>query len=224
MLAARHGTRIRSDGRSALAHCVLTALHLADLGLDAETVAGGLLHDALRNNPAVRSQLEEFLPSSVVHLVDRVTTISEISELYRDNQDALGDEKMRRSEWRDVHARVCDWGGGGCPWKLQLFCGLEGLCTTPHIAPSLPLPNPCSVPSCLRSAAGHGGCARRPRQARVPRAEHGVNPVPAGREAAAVCAGDARHLRGGCEPVGHLGAEGKVGGPRVLHPAPGGIC
>ena len=70
--------QIRKDGTSQLSHCVLAALTLADLGLDEGTVAAGLLHEALRNNEGLRSQLEEFMPSEVVRMVDRVTTISEI--------------------------------------------------------------------------------------------------------------------------------------------------
>ncbi len=139
MLAAKaHEGQLRKDGSSQLSHCVLVALQTAELGLDAEAVAAGLLHEALRSNPNFRSQLEEFMPTSVINLVDRVTTIrlvllaagwaqqkraaaqsgtvcdtgtvltrvctrlccdrSEISQLYRSNKDALGEERMRRSE------------------------------------------------------------------------------------------------------------------------------
>mmetsp|Transcript_3470 Transcript_3470/g.7564 ORF Transcript_3470/g.7564 Transcript_3470/m.7564 type:complete len:710 (-) Transcript_3470:1192-3321(-) len=87
---------MRKDGTSLLSHCVLTALTLADLGLDAETVAGGLLHEVLRCNESFRSLLEEFMPKEVVQLVDRVTAISEISQLYRNHRDSLNDEKLRR--------------------------------------------------------------------------------------------------------------------------------
>lgn len=97
MLAAKaHDGQLRKDGSSQLSHCVMTALQLAELGLDAETVSAGLLHEALRVNPAFRSQMEEFMPTAVIQLVDRVTTISEISQLYRNNKEALGEEKMTR--------------------------------------------------------------------------------------------------------------------------------
>lgn len=86
--------QIRKDGTSQLSHCVLAALTLADLGLDEGTVAAGLLHEALRNNEALRSQLEEFMPSEVVRMVDRVTTISEIrwglGEKRRDGGSVMG--------------------------------------------------------------------------------------------------------------------------------------
>lgn len=114
LAAKAHEGQLRKDGTSQLSHCVMTALQLAELGLDAETVAAGLLHEALRYNNAAsfRSQMEEFMPSAVVQLVERVTTISEISQLYRNNPDALGEEYMRRSEYgakgvRGLRAWAC---------------------------------------------------------------------------------------------------------------------
>lgn len=97
LLAAKaYDGSMRKDGTTLLSHGVMTALQLADLGLDAETVSAGLLHDVLRSNGAFRSQLEEFMPGAVVHMVDRVSTISEISQLYRNHRDSLSDEKFRR--------------------------------------------------------------------------------------------------------------------------------
>ena len=69
--------QMRKDGTSQLSHCVLAALTLADLGLGENTIAAGLLHEAIRNE-SMRAQLEEFMPSSVVRMVDRVTTMGEI--------------------------------------------------------------------------------------------------------------------------------------------------
>mmetsp|Transcript_19384 Transcript_19384/g.33486 ORF Transcript_19384/g.33486 Transcript_19384/m.33486 type:complete len:777 (+) Transcript_19384:216-2546(+) len=97
MLAAKvHKGQQRKDGSSQLSHCVMAALKLAELGLDAETVAAGFLHDALSSQPLCRGQLEEFMPSGVMQIVERVTVINEISHLYRHNKEALGEEKMRR--------------------------------------------------------------------------------------------------------------------------------
>ncbi len=39
----------RKDGSSQLSHCVMTALQLAELGLDADCVAAGLLHGELHS-------------------------------------------------------------------------------------------------------------------------------------------------------------------------------
>lgn len=97
MIAARaYQGQFREDRSSVLSHNLLTALTLADFGLDAQTVASGLLADVLRQNHDHRSQLEEFMPSNVVKLVDRVTTISHISDIYRDHRSDLDDEKLRQ--------------------------------------------------------------------------------------------------------------------------------
>jgi GTP pyrophosphokinase len=79
MLASRaHAGQFRKDGTSQLSHCLQVALSLVDLGLDESTIAAGLLHESLQQNGGLRSQLEEFMSSEVVQMVDRVTTISEI--------------------------------------------------------------------------------------------------------------------------------------------------
>uniref|UniRef100_A0A7S3R7J4 RelA/SpoT domain-containing protein n=1 Tax=Dunaliella tertiolecta TaxID=3047 RepID=A0A7S3R7J4_DUNTE len=98
LLAAKaHEGQSRKDGSSQLSHSVLVGLQLAQLGLDAECVAAGLLHEALRShNSALESQMEEFMPSSVMQLVNRVTAISEISCVFRNNRDKLNEEKWRR--------------------------------------------------------------------------------------------------------------------------------
>lgn len=95
MLAARfHKGQARRNGDPVLVHCLETALILAELGLPAEMVAGGMLHDVLSDTPTTSCQLEEYLPGSVVQLVEKVTKISTISQLYRDNTHTLEAEKV----------------------------------------------------------------------------------------------------------------------------------
>ncbi|GFH21492.1 RSH [Haematococcus lacustris] len=114
MLASKaHAGQHRKDGTSMLSHCVMAALQLAELGLDAETVAAGLLHEALGINAGFRPQVEEFMPRSVIHLMDRVQTISEISSLYRKCKGQLGEEKMRRSEY-EANNHCCSTLCGSC--------------------------------------------------------------------------------------------------------------
>jgi (p)ppGpp synthase/HD superfamily hydrolase len=84
-----HRGQARKDGSSALQHCMATATILADLGCPAEVVAAALLHDVLRHSTMTVYQLEEFMPSGVVELVQKVTELSEWSQKYRDNQHLL---------------------------------------------------------------------------------------------------------------------------------------
>lgn len=97
MVAAKaHQNQLRKNGESVLSHCLEVAQILAGLGLDEDTVAAGLLHEVLDSSEHAQSQVEEFMPSRVVELVDRVNNISEISRLYRKHKDDFGDEKFRR--------------------------------------------------------------------------------------------------------------------------------
>eukprot|EP00798_Chlamydomonas_sp_ICE-L_P019959 gene19959-26667_t len=96
------------DGSSQLSHCLVVAYHLADLGLDSETVAAGLLHDTLRNTDNFQSQLQEFLPEAVVQQIDRLTTMSKISELYRGNREGMSNERLQHMllAMKDVKAVI----------------------------------------------------------------------------------------------------------------------
>lgn len=69
---------------------------VAGLGLDAETVAAALLHECV--DMVSRSQLEEFMPPSVVSVLEHVNTISEMSRLYRQHSatGSFSDETFQR--------------------------------------------------------------------------------------------------------------------------------
>ncbi|GBF97320.1 GTP diphosphokinase, chloroplastic-like [Raphidocelis subcapitata] len=90
MAAARaHAGQARRSGEPVISHCLATAVILAELGLPEETVAAGLLHDVLSDTRVTAVQLEEHVPRSCVELVEKVTRISELSQLYRDNAHSL---------------------------------------------------------------------------------------------------------------------------------------
>ncbi|KAG2440315.1 hypothetical protein HXX76_004422 [Chlamydomonas incerta] len=96
-LAARaHQNQQRKNGESLLSHCVAVAKTVAGLGLDAETVAAALLHECM--DMVSRSQLEEFMPPTVVSVLQHVNTISEMSRLYRQHSvtGSFSDETFQR--------------------------------------------------------------------------------------------------------------------------------
>ncbi|MEW5308818.1 MAG: hypothetical protein WDW38_000748 [Sanguina aurantia] len=86
--------RVHTD--SPVTRGMAVATLLAEMGLDAETVAAGLLHEVLLLTPSFVSQMEEFMPKQVVALVERVVTISDISSLYRGHNHSIADEPYRR--------------------------------------------------------------------------------------------------------------------------------
>jgi len=91
-----HDGQVRKSGEPVLAHALATALLLADLGLDEQVVAAGLLHDTLDDTPLTSEQLCALFPhSDVPELVRGVSQVSRASQLLRDHscpQPAAGAE------------------------------------------------------------------------------------------------------------------------------------
>jgi (p)ppGpp synthase/HD superfamily hydrolase len=94
LAAKAHAGQVRKNGETVMEHCIATAVVLAELGLSEEIIAAGLLHDVLSDTRMTSCQLEEYMPSSVVALVEKVTRLSEISQLFRDNTHTLEAEKL----------------------------------------------------------------------------------------------------------------------------------
>ena len=63
--------------------CVDTAITLAKLGMDAKTVAVGLLHDTLDVTSSTKEDLRERFSDEVVALVEDVTRVHRVSKLHR---------------------------------------------------------------------------------------------------------------------------------------------
>ena len=80
-----HDGQLRRSGEPVLAHALATALLLAEMGLDEQCVAAGLLHDTLDDTPLTSEQLESAFPHcDVPSLVRGVSQISLASQLLRD--------------------------------------------------------------------------------------------------------------------------------------------
>lgn len=69
--------RTRRDGEPRLLHCAATAQILADMGLDEETVAAGLLHEVLDISMMTEAQLTKVVPAPVVDMVKNVSRIDQ---------------------------------------------------------------------------------------------------------------------------------------------------
>lgn len=65
-----HANQKRFSGDPYIIHSVETAKILAELGVDTETIAAGLLHDTLENTSISHAELEQAFDKSVVFLVD----------------------------------------------------------------------------------------------------------------------------------------------------------
>lgn len=70
----------RKSGEPYFTHCVAVATILAELQMDAETIAAGLLHDVIEDTPVTSEDLEVQFGSNIVRLVDGVTKLGQLPQ------------------------------------------------------------------------------------------------------------------------------------------------
>ncbi len=70
-----HDGVTRYSGEPYIIHPVATALHLADMGLGAITVAAGLLHDVIEDTDATAKEIKEKFGEEVLFLVEGTTKL-----------------------------------------------------------------------------------------------------------------------------------------------------
>jgi GTP pyrophosphokinase len=90
--AAHEGQR-RSSGEPYIEHCLHVAGLLADWGLDASTLAAGLLHDVVEDSVISVEDLQIDFGNEIASMVDGVTKLSQFDELSgRANRELLNGE------------------------------------------------------------------------------------------------------------------------------------
>lgn len=73
-----HFGMVRRSGEPYVVHPLRTAVVLADMSLDAETIAGGILHDVVEDTDVTLEEVETALGPRVAKLVDGVTKLGQI--------------------------------------------------------------------------------------------------------------------------------------------------
>ncbi len=73
-----HGNQARRSGEPYVSHTVATAIILAELHLDADTIAVALLHDVIEDTDVTRDELEQAFGDEIAKLVEGVTKIGQI--------------------------------------------------------------------------------------------------------------------------------------------------
>ena len=74
-----HGDQRRKSGEPYIIHPLWVAIILADLEMDKETIAAGLLHDVVEDTVYTEEQLTEIFGKEVALLVDGVTKLTQLS-------------------------------------------------------------------------------------------------------------------------------------------------
>ena len=100
--AERHAGQRRSSGEPFLQHCVEAARILAQLRLDAITVAAGLLHDVLEDTDTTYDEVTELFGEKIAALIDGVTKIDRFQYKSREARQAETYRKMLLSMVEDI--------------------------------------------------------------------------------------------------------------------------
>src|ERR1700751_618732 len=100
--AERHRDQFRSSGEPYITHLLEVAHILADMKLDATTLAAALLHDAIEDTEYPVSRLEERFGAEVAHLVEGVTKISRLNMMAPEARQAENVRKMVLAMVHDV--------------------------------------------------------------------------------------------------------------------------
>jgi GTP pyrophosphokinase len=100
--ARAHKGQTRASGEPYLVHPLEVANILADMRLDAVSVATGLLHDVVEDTLAEPETIREYFGEDVSHLVEGLTKIAQISSQSKEVQQAENVRKMLLAMVDDV--------------------------------------------------------------------------------------------------------------------------
>src|SRR6187401_397869 len=92
--AFEHRGQVRHSGEPYLIHPLAVADFLADLKLDAVTIAAGLLHDVVEDTLTTIERIQELFGPEVAHVVEGVTKISAITFSSSEERQAENVRKM----------------------------------------------------------------------------------------------------------------------------------
>lgn len=97
-----HEGQIRRSGEPYISHPLSVAAILADLRLDLDTIATGLLHDTVEDTPVTLEDIRREFGDVIAHLVDGVTKIGQMK--FRNNHEKQGENirKMIVAMGKDV--------------------------------------------------------------------------------------------------------------------------
>jgi GTP pyrophosphokinase len=93
-----HKDQVRKSGQPYIIHPLQVAIILADLEMDKETIAAGLLHDVVEDTIYSKEQLAEMFGNDVAELVDGVTKLEKLKlSVEYSTVDALQQEMQARN-------------------------------------------------------------------------------------------------------------------------------
>jgi len=100
--AKAHQGQVRLSGEAYLHHPIDVASILADLKLDAVTVAAGLLHDTIEDTTSTYDEIKSLFGEEVAMLVDGMTKLSRMELQSREEREAENFRKMMVAMAKDL--------------------------------------------------------------------------------------------------------------------------
>lgn len=99
LAAEAHKQQTRKSGEPYIIHPLYVSIILADLEMDKETIAAGLLHDVVEDTIYTKEQIAEWFGEEVALLVDGVTKLQQINFPHERAQEQLpiGEKTLDKS-------------------------------------------------------------------------------------------------------------------------------
>ncbi len=101
-----HGDQTRLSGEPFIQHPLSVALLLADLHLDAEAIAAGLLHDSVEDTGLSLPSIRKSFGANVADLVDGLTKLEGVSVVSLDEHQAQNLRKVFLAMARDIRVVI----------------------------------------------------------------------------------------------------------------------
>jgi GTP diphosphokinase / guanosine-3',5'-bis(diphosphate) 3'-diphosphatase len=119
-----HDGQMRASGEPYIIHPLEVAEVLAEMKMDATSIAAGLLHDSVEDTPATNEEIAAGFGEQVAHIVEGVTKIDKIQFANREDRQAENVRKMLLAMVSDVRVVL-----------IKLADRLHNMRTLEHLKP-----------------------------------------------------------------------------------------
>jgi GTP diphosphokinase / guanosine-3',5'-bis(diphosphate) 3'-diphosphatase len=119
-----HQGQMRASGEPYIIHPLEVAEVLAEMKMDASSIAAGLLHDSVEDTPATSEEISAEFGEQIAHIVEGVTKIDKIQFANREDRQAENVRKMLLAMVSDVRVVL-----------IKLADRLHNMRTLEHLKP-----------------------------------------------------------------------------------------